>query len=408
MWFSWFITFFSVGKPPPFHHPPAGYEYPFEQFAAWDAELDVTSIFERVRNFESMLQELTQYPAEIRAALDELAGLPQFELLKLIHTCFDHPDYGWPVTLYRSLKLLGATYFGIPIEKFNNDAGEGSNGKSFLVAVAEVLFGELACQVKEALLTQKPPGPESPSPALLDLRGRRCLMTPEVEGQLCVQSSWLKRLCDQGVLWHARELYAKREISFKLACVFFVCTNTKLQFTTLDGGIARRAINVTYPFVFKENPSATDPKEKQMDDSIKDPTFLSQRVAGLLYLILKAVPVFFGKGGRRLGLMPKSIRESTDALLTAEFADAVESFVQGRTLPTVNASEMMSKNEFVKALTSSEELKEVKISQRQLTESVNQVVAFLGYQGRRDRVKRISTGAFLKFGTPGGGADPAV
>jgi hypothetical protein len=106
------------------------------------------------------------------------------------------------------------------------------------------------------------------------------LAAPEVESTMRIQSAWLKRLCDQTSLWHALELYAKREVTFKLRTIFCVSTNQQLKFTSLDGGVARRAINVSYPFVFKHDRKGA--KEKPLLDGLKNSEYLCSASCRLL------------------------------------------------------------------------------------------------------------------------------
>ena len=220
-------------------------------------------------------------------------------------------------------------------------------------------------------------------------------MTPEVDGQLCVQSSWLKRLCDGGCQWHARELYAKREIAFKLHTVVFVCTNTRLQFTTLDGGIARRAICVGYPYQFVAAPK--EPLEKQLDPVIKGAGFLTNNIAGLLFLVLKCAKVFFGEGGNGITPYPLVVRNATDALLVAEFAEAVESYVEQFLEPSTVPSEHCSRSELMASLSADPKFKELKVTKKDLTDTVASVVVFATVTGRRERVRSKASGSFLKF-----------
>jgi hypothetical protein len=374
-----------------------GYEYPLERLELMErtSGAEVSEVFLAIRRFETTTAALADYPAELVGRLDALSKLPDFLLLKFMHACFDHPDHGWSVTMFRCLKLMTAAYFSAPLERFVNDDGNGGNGKSFLASVLEGLLGDYSHQVKESLLTQKPPGPESPSPALLELRGRRALLTPEVDGQLCVQSSWLKRLCDGGCQWHARELYAKREIAFKLHTVFFVCTNTRLQFTTLDGGIARRAICVSYPYQFVAAPR--EPLEKQLDPVIKSAGFLTNNIAGLLFLVLKCAKVFFGEGGNGITPYPLVVRNSTDALLVAEFAEAVEAYLEQYLEPSAVPSEYCSKSELLAALSGDPKFKELKVTKKDITDAVMSLVTFSTVHGRRERVRSKASGSYLKF-----------
>jgi hypothetical protein len=277
-----------------------GYPFPREALASLDVKFgSVTAeVFDRIAQFEAEHPDgVPEYPADVVNALEHLAKQPEFALLRNVHECFAHPDHGWVVTVWRCLKLLAACFWAAPIERFVNDEGSGANGKSFVVAIMEELLGSYTHQIKESMVTRPPPGPESPQPALLDLRGRRVLLAPEIEGSLRIQSAWVKRLCDPGVTWLGRELYGRKEIAFRLRTLFVVCTNQKLRFSTLDGGIGRRAISVSYPFQFVGGVPGAD--EKKLDNTLKSSAYLREKSPGLLWLVFMAGKKFFSETSAR-------------------------------------------------------------------------------------------------------------
>jgi hypothetical protein len=365
-----------------------GYEYPEDVFARLDAESGATidATFASIRTFEAGVQgDVEKYPPALVFALQSLASKADFELLRHVHSCFSAETHGWPVTVFRGLKVLAAAISEAPVETFVNDEGVGGNGKGFLTALAESIMGDLAWQLKEAMLVQKPPGAESPSPALLELRGRRMLAAPEVESTMRMQSAWLKRLCDQTTIWHARELYAKREIAFKLRAIFCVSTNQPLKFTSLDGGVARRGINVSYPFVFKCDPKGET--EKPLLDELKNPEYLAARRAGYLYLILKAVKAFFGAGHPGLRPLPAAVSAATETMLRAEFTEAVDEFLSDTTKEVRSGKEAMTRHELVARLNLDGRISALRISKSDLRDALAQVCEFVTIMGRRECVK---------------------
>jgi hypothetical protein len=365
-----------------------GYEYPQEIFDRLDAESGATidATFASIRAFEAGVQgDVEKYPPALVFALQSLASKADFELLRHVHSCFAAETHGWPVTVFRGLKVLAAAISEAPVETFVNDEGVGGNGKGFLTALAESIMGGLAWQLKEAMLVQKPPGAESPSPALLELRGRRMLAAPEVESAMRIQSAWLKRLCDQTSLWHARELYAKREVTFKLRAIFCVSTNQPLKFTSLDGGVARRGINVSYPFVFKHDPKSET--EKPLLDELKNTEYLAARRAGYLYLILKAVRAFFGADRPGLRPLPAAVAAATETMLRAEFAEAVSEFLDDMTKEVHGCKEVLTRHELVARMHTDDRLAALRISKPDLRDALAQVCDFVTVMGRRECVK---------------------
>jgi hypothetical protein len=375
-----------------------GYEYPQELFARLDMESGETvdAVFAAIRDFEAGAQgSVERYPPALNFALDSIAAKPDFEILKHVHSCFSSPSHGWPVTMFRGLKVLAASISEAPVERFVNDEGVGGNGKGFLTSVAETIMGDLAWQLKEAMLVQKPPGAESPSPALLELRGRRMLAAPEVESTMRIQSAWLKRLCDQTSRWHARELYSKREVAFRLRAIFCVSTNQQLKFTSLDGGIARRAINVSYPFVFTHQP--TGENEKPILEQLKNETFLASRRGGYLYLVLKAVQVFFRGNGTGLQPFPAAVVSATEGLLRAEFAEALEEFAGDCMKEAASSAEAATRAELLSRVNSDARIAALRISRADMRDAVAQVFEFAAVRGKRECVKHKARGQYLAW-----------
>jgi phage/plasmid-associated DNA primase len=243
------------------------------------------------------------------------------------------------------------------------------------------------------MLVQKPPGAESPSPALLELRGRRMLAAPEVESTMRMQSAWLKRLCDQTTIWHARELYAKREIAFKLRAIFCVSTNQPLKFTSLDGGVARRGINVSYPFVFKRDPQGET--EKPLLDELKNPEYLAARRAGYLYLILKAVAAFFGAARPGLRPLPAAVAAATETMLRAEFAEAVSEFLDDATKDVYGHEAVLSRHELLARMHQDDRFVALRISKSDMREALAQLCDFVIVRGKRDCVRHKERRQFL-------------
>jgi hypothetical protein len=297
-----------------------GYPFPHEALASLDTKFGsaTAEVFDRIVQFEAAYPDgVPEYPAAVVDALKHLAEQSEFALLRNVHECFAHPDHGWVVTVWRCIKLLAACFWAAPIERFVNDEGSGANGKSFVVAIMEELVGSYTHQIKESMVTRPPPGPESPQPALLDLRGRPVVLAPEIEGSLRIQSAWVKRLCDPGVTWLGRELYGRKK--------------------------------------------------------------------------------FFNE--TRLGIqpIPMAVKKSTDALLAAEWVEAVEAYVTDHMEPTADFNKMASKSELLASLNADPKLRELRIPRRDLEEAVTQAFAFRVVRGRRDRVVRRADSAFLRF-----------
>ena len=369
-----------------------GYPYPEAQLADLRAKHDLEALFTRIVGFEALLSQLEDYPAAIKADLDALLDDPAFTLLKLLHTCWDAPGHGWPLTLYRIIKFPAASLLGMPVERFCVDLGGGSNGKSAVLMTMETVMGTYAGQASEALMTTPPPPVTKPNPTLLDMKGLRAVVAPELEASKSLQAAWVKRLSDQSAEHRARDLYSRREISFRLRSVFYLASNLKVSFTAMDGGIMRRAVAVPYSITFKEK--AQGELERTETPELKDPQFLREHIPGLLHLLLSA-RVFFTKG-RGVELMPKAVIEETRLLLDAEFLELLKEFV-ATNMEACGCADAATFNDVLIKACGSYMVRDLRIPKRSVEEALAQLLEKKTAGGRRNLVKDKSTEQFLRF-----------
>ena len=155
-------------------------------------------------------------------------------------------------------------------EVFCIDMGTmGENGKGFLWAVVKAIFGMLAAEMPLQLITKDPPSAESPSPLLFSLRNVRFLGTPETESGVTLKSSWLKQLGDPSTVYNARGL-RQDNVSFNIPAVLFCSTNVALEFSSVEGGVRRRAIGVDWPVSFTSSPVEVSERPKHRERTRSD------------------------------------------------------------------------------------------------------------------------------------------
>jgi hypothetical protein len=307
-----------------------GYKYPAAEMQAIrnrlaDKGLDLQAILEEVKAFEDQppVGDYVSLPSVLERKLDEVASTDGMELLKIIYAMFE----SWPVTVYRGGKLLAGGLYAVPFEIFMHDRGDdGNNGKTVLQSISAVLAGDYFATITDSMLEKRPPHPSQPDAALFALIGRRLFGTPEVEDDIKVQSSWVKKLADPATVWAAREPFATARIDFKLAALFSLSTNAKLNFTRMDGGVMRRGEGCACPFIFGNNPTPGTNQRQQASWNLKDANQIRQHLAGLYFFVETVFKVFYRTGYHKLpsNRVPKAIKEATDELRQEEIRGIME------------------------------------------------------------------------------------
>jgi hypothetical protein len=243
------------------------------------------------------------------------------------------------------------------------------------------------------MLTQSPPSRESPSPELLRLRGARIASTPEVEGQLKVKSAFIMRFADPHALWFGRDLYSKQVLSFKMVVLVTICTNFKLLFSTMDGGVMRRALSFRWPLQFLETPDPTIPTQKARDTSLDNPELLKSLVPGLLYIFIQAAKVL-ATGASPLHPLPKAVAEATQAMISDENADMLLEITSG--FGTTNEPRSaLTKAKLLQLLLPNQGLKDAGLKRPDIEAAMDQVFEFKTVNGHRNLARRKSDGLFL-------------
>ncbi len=308
-----------------------GWSYPSDELSSLP---DLRDLFRRVRAAET-LGDIEKYSPALTADLTAAFSGDGHEIMRLVHdamtpTSVDGEKHGgWPVTIFRAAKMPAAA-LTTQHESFGNDEGSGGNGKGFLWAVSEHCWGGYAATLSTSLLSKPPPDAAAPSPELWALRGCRFLGTPEVETDLKIRPAMVKCLSDKSTTWCARGLYEDSK-PIKIPALFMVSTNTRMEFTGLDGGIRRRAIGCGWPVNFVDVVDPENPFHRpKVHDNIKDACwYTATRRACYLHTVMAAYQVFFVEaGGTRLARRPQAIKLATEALMQTEFTEMADNFVE--------------------------------------------------------------------------------
>jgi len=183
---------------------------------------------------------------------DDCENLRNF--VKQIYPDEELHDFIWE--LFASL-LIG----GNKMSHFYMFIGCGSNGKSLMLRLIELMmgdyYGELSCDV----LISKEVKPGKASPEIMDLRGRRVTVTSEISSNAVLNEATMKRFTGGTDKISGRPLYGKDMISFIPQFVPIVLTNVPFEVNDKTEGSWRRIKQVDHEAYFTENPVDNDLKK---------------------------------------------------------------------------------------------------------------------------------------------------
>lgn len=180
------------------------------------------------------------------------------------------------VTEYQ-LKKIALGLHGKCQEEFNIWTGNGSNGKSKCCQLIQNSFGDYWCESPVSLITKPRNNSSSPSPEIMDLKGRRIVTLQEPESKDRLNMGLIKQFTGNDYI-SARQLHKKQE-KFRLQAKLFLCCNVVPRIEASDGGTWRRikVVEFTSKFIWdpkKDHEFKIDP---ELESKIKTwgPYFLS-------------------------------------------------------------------------------------------------------------------------------------
>ena len=261
------------------------------------------------------------YTAGLIAKLDIIADvIPGLRDLWECHS-------SWLVTVFLLKQFARARYAREVYEEIMTWLGEmGQNGKGLWYAVMKLVFGSYAHEPKPELFTQPPPA-EGPTPFFLNIRGRRLLLTPELEADHEVLVGLLKRLRDQSASIEGRGLF-KGSLEFRPQHLQVFSSNVVPSLSSYDGGVQRSFTCVDFPFHFCERPDASA-GQKLLKQNLQTASHLRTLVAGM-DLLLRAFDVAFTSNSKSTVVQPRPavVSEATEKLLDAQQGTMIRDFVK--------------------------------------------------------------------------------
>lgn len=153
-------------------------------------------------------------------------------------------------------------------QKFHIWTGCGGNGKSKLIELFRMAFGEYCCTLPVSLITQKRNRAESASPALAQTNGKRFACFQEPEGDESINVGLMKELSGSDTIM-ARGLH-QAPIQFKPQFKMVLTCNVLPEINASDRGTWRRVRKVEFKSVFTDKPDPDDPFQFEIDEELDD------------------------------------------------------------------------------------------------------------------------------------------
>ena len=185
------------------------------------------------------------------------------------------------------LKLLAACLEGCNREQlFYFFIGVGSNGKSKLVKLMELTFGDYQTPLQSTVFTRKRPESGAANPDLIVIKGRRFIYAQEPDDKEPLNTSRMKQMSGEDMI-EARPMYGDQE-RFKVMGRIFMMCNRLPPINSMDNGTWRRIRVVPFESRFEEadHPDlvAKKPNFYLRDNNLDDKLF-SWREPFLSYLV---------------------------------------------------------------------------------------------------------------------------
>jgi P4 family phage/plasmid primase-like protien len=218
----------------------------------------------------------------------------------------------WPndTVLQYNLRALGKSLTGENLEQvFHVFTGMGANGKSCLMDLCKIVFGDYYQTFSVTYLTKENDGKDKPLPELAAPRYARMLVTSEPDERDRFQVNLLKNITGNEEV-SFRGMYAKLPVKYVPQFKLWILTNDMPKLSKYDQAIERRMRCVHFPTRFVYNPKAEN--EEKRDDTLTQQfkTFDCWKY-GLLGLLIDAM--------KDLGLnaleMPDEVKEFTEAYM---------------------------------------------------------------------------------------------
>ena len=177
------------------------------------------------------------------------------DLLKFLEDIQPNKEEREYMLTYLSIGLIGNL-----LELFTIFTGSGRNGKSKLVDLIELTFGEYWGTVSSSLFTRKRPDANSPDPGLLSLSHKRIITSSEPEKKENLNSGFIKFLTgkDSTTL---RNCHSNEIIKFKPKFITIFICNDIPDCDDIDKAFSKRLRCINFPTEFVNDPVKNNQKK---------------------------------------------------------------------------------------------------------------------------------------------------
>jgi P4 family phage/plasmid primase-like protien len=173
------------------------------------------------------------------------------------------------------LKLLASCLEGMNREQlYYFFIGVGSNGKSKLVTLMRLVFGDYQTSLQATVFTRKRPESGAANPDIMAIKCRRFIYSQEPDHQEPLNTSRMKQMSGEDII-EARGLFRDQE-KFKVMGKMFMMCNRLPPINSMDNGTWRRIRVIPFESRFEE-PDHPDliakkpnfyPRDNSLDDKL--------------------------------------------------------------------------------------------------------------------------------------------
>lgn len=177
------------------------------------------------------------------------ADIPQEE--KDFLTTFFTLIYPYPNLREFVITLLSSCLEGQNKEqRFYVNQGEGSNGKSMIQILMEMVFGDYQTSLQTTVLTRKRPESGAANPDMITTKCKRYIYMGEPDPGEKLNTSRMKQLSGEDRI-EARALFGDQE-KFTMMGKLFLSCNDKPEISSMDNGTWRRIRVIPHISIFKD------------------------------------------------------------------------------------------------------------------------------------------------------------
>ena len=138
-------------------------------------------------------------------------------------------------------------------------------------------------------------------------------------------------------------------VKFKIPGVLSVCSNVKINYSSMDGGITRRTLAVRWPVSFKSAPRGTEGRLRH-PEQIKESSFYTpERVGGFLAFLMGLANVLLPDGDL-LEYRPPQVKEAIEEVMATELSALVNEFIEQKMRVADTPLAGVTRTDFMKKL----------------------------------------------------------